>query len=308
MEEIREVANAYYVNLTEQQQEKAQDDFKKMKLERNTSMSLTDFLDFVLQENCPKTVACSLFKHLDVNGDGNLDFDEFITLFYLYQSKRLLYCRGCETFLNGLYFTCIKCFGSTGNSYDLCTFCYRNKNFKHHKDAVFLDNYALLRRNIKRSAETAVDPVQDNDNKIKLEDVDESGQVKNDENEGQYVSELSDHQENNATHEADLDDSTYQENDNKIKEDVDESGQVKNDENEGQYVSELSDHQKNEENEEVANASNQEKTANRKVANIHRYRNRERIGKAFSKLGANITSKVTGDISKATDNTNCNIM
>ncbi|XP_035550964.1 uncharacterized protein LOC108985478 [Juglans regia] len=276
MEEIREVANAYYVNLTEQQQEKAQDDFKKMKLERNTSMSLTDFLDFVLQENCPKTVACSLFKHLDVNGDGNLDFDEFITLFYLYQSKRLLYCRGCETFLNGLYFTCIKCFGSTGNSYDLCTFCYRNKNFKHHKDAVFLDNYALLRRNIKRSSETAVDPVQDNDNKIKLEDVDESGQVKNDENEGQYVSELSDHQENNATHEADFDDSTYQ---------------------------------KNEENEEVANASNQlEKIGNRKVANIHRYRNRERIGKAFSKLGANITSKVTGSISKATDSIDCNVM
>ncbi|XP_041022240.1 uncharacterized protein LOC121263426 [Juglans microcarpa x Juglans regia] len=179
MEEIREVAKAYYVNLTEQQQEKAQDDFKNMKLENNKSMSLTDFLDFFLQDNYPKTVVCSLFKDLDVNGDGNLDFDEFITLFYLYQSKRLLYCRGCETFLNGLYFTCIKCFGSTGNSYDLCSFCYRNKNFKHHKDAVFLDNYALLRRNIKCSSETPVDPVQ----------------VKNDENEGQYVSELlSDHQ------------------------------------------------------------------------------------------------------------------
>ncbi|XP_035548830.1 uncharacterized protein LOC118343694 isoform X1 [Juglans regia] len=277
MEEIREVAKAYYENLTEQQQEKAQDEFKKMKLENNKSMSLNDFLDFFLQDNYPKSVACSLFKDLDVNGDGSLDFDEFITLFYLYQSKRLLYCRGCETFLNGLYFTCIKCFDSTNNSYDLCSLCYRKKNIQHdHGDAVFLDNYALLRRNIKRSSETAVDPVQDNDNKIKLEDVDESGQVKNDENEGQYVSELSDHQENNATHEADLDDSTYQ---------------------------------KNEENEEVANASNQlEKIGNRKVANIHRYRNRERIGKAFSKLGANITSKVTGSISKATDSIDCNVM
>ncbi|KAF5462654.1 hypothetical protein F2P56_018642, partial [Juglans regia] len=209
MEDIREVAKAYYVNLTEQQQEKAQDDFKKMKLENNNSMSLTDFLDFFLQDNYPKTVACSLFKDLDLNGDGSLDFDEFITLFYLYQSKRLLYCRGCETFLNGLYFTCIKCFDSTSNSYDLCLLCYQKKNIQHHRDAVFLDNYALLRRNIKRSSETAVDPVQENDNKIK-EDVDESGQVKNDENEDQYVSELSDHQENNATHEADLDDSTYQ--------------------------------------------------------------------------------------------------
>ncbi|XP_041022319.1 uncharacterized protein LOC121263477 isoform X2 [Juglans microcarpa x Juglans regia] len=166
-----------------------------MKLENNKSMSLTDFLDFFLQDNYPKSVACSLFKDLDVNGDGSLDFDEFITLFYLYQSKRLLYCRGCETFLKGLYFTCIKCFDSTNNSYDLCSWCYRKKNIQHdHRDVVFLDNYALLRRNIKRSSEMVVDPVQ----------------VEKDENEGQYVSELSDHQENIAT-EADLDDSNYQE-------------------------------------------------------------------------------------------------
>ncbi|XP_035548831.1 uncharacterized protein LOC118343694 isoform X2 [Juglans regia] len=260
MEEIREVAKAYYENLTEQQQEKAQDEFKKMKLENNKSMSLNDFLDFFLQDNYPKSVACSLFKDLDVNGDGSLDFDEFITLFYLYQSKRLLYCRGCETFLNGLYFTCIKCFDSTNNSYDLCSLCYRKKNIQHdHGDAVFLDNYALLRRNIKRSSETAVDPVQ----------------VKDDENEGQYVSELSDHQENIATHEADLDDFNYQEN-----------------------------------HEEVANASNQlEKIANRKVANMPRYRKRDRIRKFFARQAATMTSKVVGDISKAPDSTdNCSVM
>ncbi|XP_041022317.1 uncharacterized protein LOC121263476 [Juglans microcarpa x Juglans regia] len=256
MEEIREVAKAYYVNLTEQQQEKAQDDFRKMKLENNKSMSLTDFLDFSMQENYPESVACSLFKDLDVNGDGSLDFDEFIILFYLYQSKRLLYCRGCETFLNGVYFTCIKCFDSSSNSYDLCSLCYRNKRIQHHH-AVFLDNYALLRRNIKRSSETAVDPVQ----------------VKNNENEGQYVSELSDHQENIATHEADLDDFNYKE------------------------------------NEEVANASNQlEKIANRKVANIPR-RKRDRIGKFFARQAANMTSKVVGDVSKAPDSTeNCSVM
>ncbi|XP_018810184.1 uncharacterized protein LOC108983101 isoform X1 [Juglans regia] len=246
MEEIREVAKAYYVNLTKQQQEKAQDDFKNMKMENNKSMSLNDFLDFVLQDNYPKSVACSLFKDLDVNDDGSLDFDEFITLFYLYQSKRLLYCRGCETFLNGLYFTCIKCFDSTNNSYDLCSLCYRKKNIQHdHGDAVFLDNYALLRRNIKRSSETAVDPVQ----------------VEKDENEGQYVSELSDHQENIAT-EADLDDSNYQ-----------------------------------------------EKITNQTVSNVQRYGKRERIRKLMSTQAANITSKVAGSISKATDSSEyCSVM
>ncbi|XP_035548673.1 uncharacterized protein LOC118349191 [Juglans regia] len=296
MEDIREVAKAYYVNLTKQQQEKAQDDFKKMKLENNNSMSLTDFLDFFLQDNYPKTVACSLFKDLDVNGDGSLDFDEFITLFYLYQSKRLLYCRGCETFLNGLYFTCIKCFDSTSNRYDLCLLCYQKKNIQHHRDAVFLDNYALLRRNIKRLSETAVDPVQENDNKIK-EDVDESGQVKNVENEGQYISELRDHQKNEANEVVANASNQLEKITNQTVANIQRYG-----ENE---VANASNQLEN----EVANASNQlEKIANRKVENMHRYRNRERVGKAFSKLGANITSKVTSGISKATDKTDCNVM
>lgn len=131
-----------------------------MKLEGNNNLSLTDFFDFFLQEKYPKNVACSLFKDQDINGDGILDFDKFITLFYQYHERRLLYCRGFETFLYGLYFTCIKCFGTTNNSYELCCFCYQKKNFQHHKDAVFLDNYALLRQSIKASAETIVDPVQ----------------------------------------------------------------------------------------------------------------------------------------------------
>ncbi|KAG6645206.1 hypothetical protein CIPAW_08G106500 [Carya illinoinensis] len=119
---------------------------------------------------------------------------------------------------------------------------------------------------------------------------------------------------------------------NKMKQDVDESGQVKKDENESQYVSKLSDHQEiniateanlevfnHQEKEELnelevlANASNlistsQEKAGNLKAANIHRYRKRERIGKAFAKLGANITTKVTGKISSAADSTDCKVM
>ncbi|KAG6645207.1 hypothetical protein CIPAW_08G106500 [Carya illinoinensis] len=97
---------------------------------------------------------------------------------------------------------------------------------------------------------------------------------------------------------------------NKMKQDVDESGQVKKDENESQYVSKLSDHQEiniaTEANLEVFN--HQEKAGNLKAANIHRYRKRERIGKAFAKLGANITTKVTGKISSAADSTDCKVM
>ncbi|KAG6645208.1 hypothetical protein CIPAW_08G106500 [Carya illinoinensis] len=108
---------------------------------------------------------------------------------------------------------------------------------------------------------------------------------------------------------------------NKMKQDVDESGQVKKDENESQYVSKLSDHQEiniaTEANLEVFNHqvhvfltldNVREKAGNLKAANIHRYRKRERIGKAFAKLGANITTKVTGKISSAADSTDCKVM
>ncbi|XP_042993070.1 uncharacterized protein LOC122319185 [Carya illinoinensis] len=238
MKEIREVAKAYYENSTEQQKKEAQDAFQKMKSENNNTISLTDFLDIFLPDSFPKSVACSLFEdQLDVNRDGILDFNEFITLFYLHQSKRLLYCHGCEKFLTGLYFTCVKCFDSTSNSYDICSLCYQNKNLQHHTDAVFLDNYALLRRK-KPSSETAVDPIQESD---------------------------------------------------EINEDV---------------------HEYEQENEEVANASNQEKTENRNIAAnmLPRNRKRDRIFKGLAKLGVNVTSKVSGRISSTADSSDCSLM
>ncbi|GMY26937.1 hypothetical protein FCV25MIE_22179 [Fagus crenata] len=44
----------------------------------------------------------------------------------------------------GLYFTCVACFDSASNTYDLCTDCYSERRYRHHHIS-FLDNYVLLR-------------------------------------------------------------------------------------------------------------------------------------------------------------------
>ncbi|XP_021813464.1 uncharacterized protein LOC110756356 isoform X2 [Prunus avium] len=78
---------------------------------------------------------------------GKLDFEEFITLYYLVNSGMVL-CdgHGCKVnFLKGLYFTCVDCFNySKTNTFDLCTSCYRYRNFLHNHTN-FLDNHVLMR-------------------------------------------------------------------------------------------------------------------------------------------------------------------
>ncbi|KAH7521994.1 hypothetical protein FEM48_Zijuj07G0090800 [Ziziphus jujuba var. spinosa] len=88
----------------------------------------------------------SLFMELDRNGDGILDFEEFLCLYYLLTSGRLVFCdsHGCGAFLKGLHFSCLECFSGPENTYDLYPSCFNNKNY-HHNHALLLDNFTLLR-------------------------------------------------------------------------------------------------------------------------------------------------------------------
>ncbi|KAK4855766.1 hypothetical protein QYF36_010670 [Acer negundo] len=74
-------------------------------------------------------VAWNFFKSMDVNGDG---------------STRSVCCRECRAILKGLYFTCMVCFDRGGDSYDICSTCYRRRTFSHRHNC-FLDSYVLLR-------------------------------------------------------------------------------------------------------------------------------------------------------------------
>jgi hypothetical protein len=152
MEEIREAALAYYHNLPENSKKLASAKFKEIDSDGSGTISMKEFKKSMGSsfDNDSKIMKRS-FKELDKNGDGKLDFNEYITLYYLVESGRVMvYCagNGCEAapFLKGLYFTCVDCFHENKvETFDLCTSCYRNGDYKHNRDHTnFADNHILL--------------------------------------------------------------------------------------------------------------------------------------------------------------------
>ncbi|XP_050373413.1 uncharacterized protein LOC126791058 isoform X1 [Argentina anserina] len=151
MEEIREAALAYYHNLPEDLQKMASAKFKEIDSNGNGTISMREFKNGMGSSfDNDSVIMKRTFKELDKTGDGKLDFNEYITLYYLVESGRvLIFCagHGCEAgpFLKGLYFTCVDCFHHNENeTFDLCTSCYRNGDFDH-EHTNFVDNHVLLR-------------------------------------------------------------------------------------------------------------------------------------------------------------------
>ncbi|KAG6393451.1 hypothetical protein SASPL_147693 [Salvia splendens] len=90
----------------------------------------------------------AVFHKLDVNGDGCLDFDEFLCLYHMGASKMaLVYCDGCSQFLEGPYFSCLLCLERGSNTYDLCCSCYRCGAESSHEHSVehMMDHHSLLK-------------------------------------------------------------------------------------------------------------------------------------------------------------------
>ena len=146
MEEIREIAKAYYNNLTEGQKSKAKEIFLSMDLNKDGRVSVSEYVKVMGEKGFKSCSNETFFSELDKDGDGMLDFEEFKSLYYLYKSDRLVFCdgHGCRAFLKGVYFTCVDCFNKGSNSFDLCLSCFSNKNYSH-KHSTILDNYMLLR-------------------------------------------------------------------------------------------------------------------------------------------------------------------
>ncbi|XP_062119855.1 uncharacterized protein LOC133834301 [Humulus lupulus] len=160
MEEVRKIALAYYANLSDGQKEKVKSLFKEMAADGDEKVTLSEyennFKKLGLSCNIPKNSSLfkeifqerktSFFMELDKNGDGSLDFEEFITLFYLLKTGRLLFCtgNGCQVFLGGIFFTCPQCFDNPRKTnFTLCLDCFSSKNYSH-KHPLLVDNYAFL--------------------------------------------------------------------------------------------------------------------------------------------------------------------
>ncbi|KAF3457818.1 hypothetical protein FNV43_RR02478 [Rhamnella rubrinervis] len=109
MEEIHETAKAYYINLTEEQKSKAKEMFHSMDLNGDGRVSVSEYVKAMEAKGFKSCSNETFFLGLDKDGDGMLDFEEFMSLYYLYKSNRLVFCdgHGCRAFLKGVYFTCV---------------------------------------------------------------------------------------------------------------------------------------------------------------------------------------------------------
>ncbi|KAI8566567.1 hypothetical protein RHMOL_Rhmol02G0050400 [Rhododendron molle] len=145
MEEMRESAMAYYANMSKKKQKKFQKFYKSIDKNGDGRVNIHEYLDFLKKNDHSLQHKTNLFKLLNKNNDGTLDFDDSVTFFYMLTSNRIAICKGCESYLLGLHFLCVECHKvNKKKSYDLCSSCYRNKKFTHAHSS-FLDNYALLR-------------------------------------------------------------------------------------------------------------------------------------------------------------------
>ncbi|GJV48891.1 serine/threonine-protein phosphatase [Tanacetum coccineum] len=105
-----------------------------------------EFLEFMWDERCLQMKNPSIFKQLDLDRNGTLNFVKVMTLYYIVKSRRP-FCDHCKKFISSTYLTCAGCLEDPiGGSFYLCLDCYMSQKCDHSHDGLsrFLDNYSLL--------------------------------------------------------------------------------------------------------------------------------------------------------------------
>lgn len=140
MKEIREVARAYYNGADKEEKELAQKLFETLDEDGDGKVTLKEYKKRVN----PFFSNTHIFKQLDQNGNGTLDFDEVLALYYM-DKVSIPRCGSCHDLLLASYFCCMSCLGKTA-SYHLCCDCYGGGKFDHrHSSGEFSDTRAMLK-------------------------------------------------------------------------------------------------------------------------------------------------------------------
>ncbi|KAF8388293.1 hypothetical protein HHK36_026959 [Tetracentron sinense] len=142
MNEIREAALAHYYAGSEEVKQLAGSFFRFMDIDGDGRISVWEFVEFLKQRGY-RVNYNNFFIELDNDRNGYLDFYEVLVLYYIVKTKRGS-CRQCNALLRGQYVTCVTCFDSCNESYDLCSTCSYNSGRSNHNHYSFLDNYAML--------------------------------------------------------------------------------------------------------------------------------------------------------------------
>ncbi|EYU38471.1 hypothetical protein MIMGU_mgv1a021889mg, partial [Erythranthe guttata] len=161
MEQVHLVAKAYYARATDEEKEKAKNYFRSLDVNRDGKISLAEYRSPVN----PYYASEAVFKCLDKNGDGSLDFEEFLALNFIHNICGLRWCDACGGSLHGHYFSCLQCEKDYPNkSCDLCYGCYGAGKFKHHHPtASFLDSCSLRRLQTQKLIIAQITQLTDND-------------------------------------------------------------------------------------------------------------------------------------------------
>ncbi|XP_028094446.1 uncharacterized protein LOC114294511 [Camellia sinensis] len=142
-----EIAEIYFNTSSENLKQLIEDFFNSMDEDHDKKVSLSEFLNNMKEEGLVKAEnPPEMFKALDVNHDGSLDFKEVMALYYVIKSGRP-FCGGCGKFIPGMFFSCSICFDNEDDTFSVCPMCFSNgnKSYIHqHKPIHFLDNFALL--------------------------------------------------------------------------------------------------------------------------------------------------------------------
>ncbi|KAE9452985.1 hypothetical protein C3L33_15114, partial [Rhododendron williamsianum] len=142
-EGIFEAAKAHYASLSGSEKQEQRNSFADIDSDGDGLVSRHEYSDYITESKYEPDV----FDVADRNGDGMLNFDEFITLDFIqnwrgYTSGRP-FCGGCDEFIPGMYFTCSICFDNGNDLFCVCPKCFEDESYAHEHIA-FMDNYALL--------------------------------------------------------------------------------------------------------------------------------------------------------------------
>ncbi|KAK9906027.1 hypothetical protein M0R45_000106 [Rubus argutus] len=116
MEDLRQTALAYYQDAPEDMRPAVEHFFQEMDRDAKDRVSRQDFLEYMkMDEDC---------AHMS-NHSGRP------------------FCNGhCKNFIKGSYFTCVKCYDNSSDTFNVCAACYLDGKYVHqHRN--FLDNYLL---------------------------------------------------------------------------------------------------------------------------------------------------------------------
>ncbi|KAL7177567.1 hypothetical protein ACSBR2_030844 [Camellia fascicularis] len=102
MEEIRETAQVYYKAVPKKVRKLAKEFFKKMDDNRDGKVSLAEFAGFMGEEGYEAMNNLAFFEEINKNKNGELDFDDVKTLYYIIQSGRPL-CGCCRKLIVGIH-------------------------------------------------------------------------------------------------------------------------------------------------------------------------------------------------------------